>query len=431
MYQNKIDLINIIQNIRNDENYVFLLINQLCDLAEKNEQFIKALIPEQNRRSRLIEDAKNLIKKYPVKENRPLFFCIPIGVKDIFKVEGFETSCGSQLPSYLFEGNEAKSVILLKNAGAFIFGKTVTTEFAYFEPGATRNPFNVEHTPGGSSSGSAAAVACGFVPLALGTQTIGSITRPASFCGVYGFKTSSGRISIEGVIPFSPTADHIGIFTQDIESIKLTASILCENWISEFKYPDKELIIGALTGKYIEQADETIIKLYNKSKEDFKNKGFKIIDIDLFTDIDEINKIHRTIIASDFALVHQNWFNDFKEKYRKGTIDLIIEGRKHTIEEFIEAKLKMQIYRNKVEEIKSKFNINVWLSPSTTSLPPKGMATGSPLMNLPWTFTGLPTITIPSGYSDDGLPFGLQLAGSFNKDEELLEITKKLILKII
>jgi Asp-tRNA(Asn)/Glu-tRNA(Gln) amidotransferase A subunit family amidase len=430
MYINKINLSEIIQKIKKDENYIFDLIIQICDLADKTEPFVKALLPEKNRIQRLMSDAKNLIQKYPDKEKRPVLFGIPVGIKDLFSVDGFVTKCGSELPAYLFESKEAETVKLLKNAGALIFGKTVTTEFAFFEPNETRNPYNIEHTPGGSSSGSAAAVACGIIPISLGTQTIGSITRPASFCGIFGYKPSFERISTEGVIPFSPSADHIGVFAQDIDSLKLTASILCKNWNKIIKYSDKEITIGVLTGKYIKQADNEVINFYNDKISDFEQKGLKIKRVDLFEDIDEINKIHRTMISSDFALVHQNWFSEYKNLYRQGTIDLIVEGKKHTIEELIEARLQRIVYRNKIEEIKSDLGIDLWLSPSTLSTAPKGMATGSPLMNLPWTFTGLPTITFPAGLSNGKMPFGLQFAGSFENDEELfnfVEIIKTFI----
>lgn len=426
MYINDISLLEIIQEIKKNENYIFGLINRLCDLADKTEPYVKALMPEKNRRERLISDAKELIKKYNIKENRPVLFGIPIGVKDIFRVDGFETTCGSILPVHLFEGKEAETVTQLKNAGVLIFGKTITTEFAYFEPGPTRNPHNTDNTPGGSSSGSAVAVACGYFPIALGTQTIGSITRPASFCGIYGFKPSYKRISTEGVIMFSPSADHIGFFAQDIETLELTASILCKNWKYATNYPDKEITIGVVIGKYIEQADSEVIKIYNNQILELKAKGFKIKEIDLFGDIETINKIHRTMISADFALVHQNWYPEYIENYRKGTIDLIEEGKKHTIEELIETRKSRFIFRNKIEKMKSEMGIDLWLSPSTLTPAPKGMATGSPLMNLPWTFTGLPTITIPAGFSLDKLPLGLQIAGAFGEDEELFYFAKKL-----
>src|SRR4030095_6717833 len=149
---------------------------------------------------------------------------------DIFRVEGFTTQAGSRLPSDLLQGEEAKSVTRLKEAGAIIFGKTVTTEFAYFSPGPTRNPHNPQHTPGGSSSGSAAAVAAGFCNLALGTQTIGSLLCSASFFGIVGLKPTYERISRDGVIPLSPSLDHEGLFASDAETALNAARALYQDW---------------------------------------------------------------------------------------------------------------------------------------------------------------------------------------------------------
>ncbi|MBT3755848.1 MAG: amidase, partial [Candidatus Cloacimonetes bacterium] len=207
-------LSKVISHLQNKELTPEKLIDDLCDKLEKWDKRIKAFLSETNRRERLHQELKELYHNFPYPNKRPILFGIPIGVKDIFHVNGFETKAGSDLPSEILQGEESVAVSKLKQAGALIMGKTVTTEFAYFHPGATCNPHNFAHTPGGSSSGSAAAVAAGFCPLALGTQTIGSISRPASFCGVIGFKPSIGRISTAGVIPFSKSADHIGFFTQ-------------------------------------------------------------------------------------------------------------------------------------------------------------------------------------------------------------------------
>src|SRR5829696_7702500 len=208
----------LIEALRSNELTLPEYLSQVEAQFTGREPAILALLPEENRFARLKTEADTLALGYPDLVNRPPLFGAFVGVKDIFHVEGFTTQAGSALPSELFQGEEAESVTRLKDAGALIFGKTVTTEFAYFSAGPTRNPHNVAHTPGGSSSGSAAAVAAGFCQLALGTQTIGSIIRPASFCGVVGLKPTYERISRAGVIPLSPSLDHIGFFTPDIET---------------------------------------------------------------------------------------------------------------------------------------------------------------------------------------------------------------------
>src|SRR5262249_2824459 len=160
----------------------------------------------------------------------PSLYGVLIGVKDIFRATGFPTRAGSRLPPELLAGDEASCVTLLKSRGALILGKTVTAEFAYIDPGPTRNPYNLDHTPGGSSSGSAAAVAAGYCSLALGTQTIGSVIRPASYCGIVGFKPSYDRIPTDGVIHVSKALDHVGLLMQDVPGMALAASILCREW---------------------------------------------------------------------------------------------------------------------------------------------------------------------------------------------------------
>ncbi|HRJ76746.1 MAG TPA: amidase family protein, partial [Anaerolineales bacterium] len=163
------------------------LISNLESYFDSHEPDVLAFIPEENRFERLLKDAEELIKKYPDVNNRPPLFGMAVGVKDIFHVDGFTTQAGSKLPSQDIQGKQATSVTKLKNAGALVMGKTVTTEFAYFTPGPTRNPHNQNHTPGGSSSGSAAAIGANLCDVTLGTQTIGSVIRPAAFCGAVGF----------------------------------------------------------------------------------------------------------------------------------------------------------------------------------------------------------------------------------------------------
>src|SRR5688572_5708475 len=234
------------------------------------EPSILAFLPEEQRFARLYDEAEALVLGHPDLINRPLLFGALLGVKDIFHVEGFPTQAGSRLPSELFQGTEAKSVSRLLDAGALFFGKTVTTEFAYFSPGPTHNPHKPEHTPGGSSSGSAAAVAAGFCHIALGTQTIGSIIRPASFCGVVGVKPTYDRISREGVIPLSPSLDHVGFFVPDVESAINAARILYRDW-EEPTQPLKKPRLGISEGPYLQTVSQQglthLATVYNRLDE--------------------------------------------------------------------------------------------------------------------------------------------------------------------
>jgi len=200
------DQLELARAFRSGELPLTNYISQIETFFEECEPSILAFIPEENRFERLRKDAQELIWRFPDPKNRPPLFGMTVGVKDIFHVDGFTTQAGSRLPAHELQGNEAESVTRLKNAGALILGKTVTTEFAYFTPGPTRNPHDPAHTPGGSSSGSAAAVGAGLCPLALGTQTIGSLIRPAAFCGTVTLKPTYDRISRSGVIPLSPSS---------------------------------------------------------------------------------------------------------------------------------------------------------------------------------------------------------------------------------
>ena len=175
---------SLIEDLRSGHSTFPNFLAQVEARFLEREPEVLAFLPEEDRFARLYHDAETLVLSYPDLINRPILFGALVGAKDIFHVEGFTTQAGSRLPHDVLQGVEAKSVTRLKEVGALMFGKTVTTEFAYFFPGPTRNPHNPEHTPGGSSSGSAAAVAAGFCHVALGTQTIGSIIRPAAFCGV-------------------------------------------------------------------------------------------------------------------------------------------------------------------------------------------------------------------------------------------------------
>jgi Asp-tRNA(Asn)/Glu-tRNA(Gln) amidotransferase A subunit family amidase len=427
MYTSFFSLFETASKLRSGDIDLISFINSLCDRIDKVEPEILSLLPEENRRNRLLKEAEILIAKYPVKSNHPPFFGIPIGVKDIFRTDGFETHCGSSLPAKLFEGVEATCVTKLKEQGALILGKTVTTEFAYFEPGPTKNPCNTAHTPGGSSSGSAAAVAAGITPFAFGTQTIGSVLRPAAYCGVIGFKPSYGRIVTDGIIPFSQSADHIGFFTQDIDGCILAASLLCSNW----NVPSDDLhhiIIGVPEGKYLEQASSDIIAAFEEQLRALENKGCIVKRIKLFDDIEEINRLHRLMVAAEMAEVHKVWNANYKPLYRPHTKQIIEEGKKVHPEELAKARDGRFILREKIEALAKDAGIDCWLSPSTLTYAPKGLeSTGSPLMNLPWTYAGLPSISIPAGKNNESLPFGIQFTGFYNQDEALLSEIKGII----
>lgn len=394
-------------------------VQQACDRLEAVDGQIQAFLPEPERRARLTREAQALLSQYPTPEGRPLLFGIPVGVKDMFRVEGFPTRAGSQLPAELFDGAEAASVTRLKRAGALILGKTVTTEFAFFEPGATRNPRNLEHTPGGSSSGSAAAVAAGLSPLTLGTQTIASTIRPAAFCGIVGFKPSYNRIDKTGVIDLAPSFDHVGLFTQDVEGLMLAAAILLHDW--QTVQSQDSPVLGVPVGPYLQQTSPEGLEAFAKQVSRLEDAGYTVKRIPALDNIAEINEDHKTLMAAEMAQVHQDWFAQYESLYRPRTAEMIRKGQGVSAETMIVIRQKQLTLRVKLEALMRQETIDLWICPSVKGAAPQGLnMTGDPVMSFPWTFTGLPTISLPTKDEIGGLPLGLQCIAPFGQDEPLL-----------
>ncbi len=408
-------------SLRNDKIDLLTYIDQVREHIEKNEDKIQALIPEKGRFERLRLEAENLIQKYPDPATRPPLYGVLVGVKDIFHVNGFPTGAGSRLDPALLEGPEASAVKILKDAGALILGKTVTTEFAYYEPGPTRNPQNIGYTPGGSSSGSAAAVAAGYCPLALGTQTIGSTIRPAAFCNVVGFKPTYNRIDPQGIIPFSASVDHVGIFTQDLKGMELVASILCMNWKGSYSPKRKKPVLGIPQGPYLEKASPATLEAFNKNLKNLEENGFVVKKVQSFKDIDRIASCHGKLIGAELAEVHKDWFVKFKDKYRKKTAELILQGQKVGREELEEVRAARLKLRDELMNIMDRASMDLWVAPAAVDAIPQGIeSTGDPAMNLPWTNSGLPSLYIPGGISPKMIPLGLQITARVMDDEAIL-----------
>ena len=399
-------------------------VKGLCDRIDAHETQVQTFVPEENRRQRLLREAEMLKQRYPDSHTRPPLYGIPVGVKDIFRVDGFLTRAGSDFPPGVLAGDEASWVTKLRDAGALIAGKTVTTEFAYFEPGPTRNPYNLEHTPGGSSSGSAAGVACGFFPLAFGTQTIGSVIRPAAFCGIVGFKPSFGRIATDGLIIFSRSADHVGLFTQDIGGMELAASVVCHQWQScfaESRGTEERPVVGVPEGKYLKQASYDGVKAFEAQVQVLEDRGYTVKRVPMFDDIASVNHSHRQMTAAEVAQEHAEWFETYRDRYRPRTLEIILKGQQISSSELEIARAGRLELRQQIEAAQLKYGIDVWVSPAAAGEAPHGIhATGDPIMNLPWTYAGVPVITVPAGMSKNFLPLGLQCSAAFMRDEWLL-----------
>jgi Asp-tRNA(Asn)/Glu-tRNA(Gln) amidotransferase A subunit family amidase len=382
-------------------------------------------VPEPGRWERLAEDIKALESRWPEPSERPPLFGVPVAVKDIFHVDGLPTRAGSQLPPEALAGPQAEAVTHLKTAGAVIFGKSVTTEFAYFGPGPTRNPHAPEHTPGGSSSGSAAALGAGLVPLALGTQTIGSIVRPASFCGVVGYKPSYERVSRAGVIPLSPSLDHVGPFAADVAGVALAARVLWADGpeAGALASPGvRRPSLGVPTGPYLEQAGPVMAAHFEAVLARLAEAGYAIRRIPVMPDFAEIADHHRSIVAAEAACVHATWYAAFGERYHPKTRELIERGRAVRADALAAMVADRARLRAELERIRSAYAIDLWITPSAPGPAPHGLeSTGDPIMNLPWSFAGLPALNLPTGYTDSSLALGTQLVGGWWQDAALLE----------
>ena len=395
-------------------------INTVCDRIESVEPQIAALLPEPDRRGRLLRDAEQLQARFPDPVRRPALYGVLLGIKDLFAVDGFATHAGSQLPPELFAAPEAACVRKLREAGALVLGLTVAAEFAYFEPGATRNPRNPQHTPGGSSSGSAAAVAAGYCQLALGTQTSGSVIRPAAYCGVVGFKPSYGRVSTAGMVICAQTLDTVGYLTQDLAGAQLVAPLLCEGW-QEVAPSTSKPVLGIPEGPYLAQTSREALIAFEQHLALLERAGYVLRRVPIFQDIEAITHRHQRLVCAEMARVHADWFGQYAVLYRPRTAQAIREGQTISYPEYDLYRASPQALRGELETFMDAAQLDLWVSPSATGPAPENIeTTGSPALNLPWTHAGLPALTLPAGHAENGLPLGLQCVGRFQRDEQLL-----------
>ncbi len=408
--------------LRSGEVDLIAHVQEICDRVDAEDSLIQALLPEPARRERLTREAEDLLDRFPDPARRPPLFGLLAGVKDFFRVDGFPTRAGSKLPASLFEGPESAVVTRLKENGALIAGKTVTTEFAYFQPGPTRNPHNPEHTPGGSSSGSAAGVAAGFFPLALGTQTIGSVIRPAAFCGIIGYKPSYDRIHTAGMLFFSKSVDHAGLFSQDVTTMKLACSALFGSWDDSAGAPPDDLpALAVPDGPYLEEAEKVGLQKFEKTLDRLAAEGFRIERVPFFPNYTDLNVRHRRLTAVEVADVHKDWYKAYSDRYSVHMHEIMKTGATVSDEEREGIRADQLRLRHKMEEALLSCGVDLWVAPAAPGPAPYGIhSTGNPIMNLPWTNAGVPALAIPTGEAKNGLPLGVQFCAPFGADERLL-----------
>lgn len=412
--------------------------HRTCDRIEAVDPHVRAFVHEPDRRGRMLAAARRRAEAWDSatagaadlanRPAKPALYGVPVGVKDIIRVDGLPTRAGSELPPGVLEGPQATVVDRLQAAGALIAGKTVTAEFAGSAPGPTCNPHNLAYTPGGSSSGSAAAVAAGMVPLALGTQTIGSMIRPAAYCGVVGFKPSYGRIPTTGVISHAASFDTLGCYAADVAGVALAASVLCDGWrTGASPLPGgvprggRPPVLGVPVGPYLRRAGDEALRALNAQREWLRGAGYRVIEVDVMDDFDSVGEQVFTMNRYEVARAHTEWFARFGALYREESLAAVREGHAITDRAYEAARTRREAFRARLAQAGTAAGIDLWMAPSATGPAPFGLSsTGPSVMCLPWSNAGLPSVSLPAGTATNGLPLGLQLVGAFGADEYLL-----------
>lgn len=345
-----------------------------------------------------------------------------LGVKDIVDVKGMPTRCNADFIPWRPSSRDAALVDALRASGAFVLSKTVTTTFAFFDPGPTRNPWNPGHTPGGSSSGSAAAVACGMIRLGLGSQTVASVNRPASYCGVVGLKPSYGRIPIAGVFPFAPSFDTLGFFTVDVSDALAAYQALTGEAPAPVAAPIR---VGLLPDQRVEAAEAEMLSALEQAGRRLESGDFRTSSAELPSCCEEAFDNHWTLVEGEASVVHRSLFRDYGESYPPKLSALMQRGAKTETAELERIQRHRKRVREEVERLFGDFH--VLLCPSAPGGAPEGIdATGDPRFSLIWTYTGFPTLTLPYCLSPSGLPLGLQLVAPPNREMELLAIGREM-----
>ncbi len=348
---------------------------------------------------------------------------IPVGIKDLFDVRGWPTKAGSRLLGQTPATEDAVAVARLRAAGAVILGKTVTTPYASFDPPPTRNPWNLERTPGGSSSGSAAAVATGMCLAALGSQTGGSITRPAAYCGVAGCKPTYGLVSVRGVFPLAPSMDHLGPIARCVADLARLLEVIADVPPGLFSVTvTKPPQIGRLRGFFHDQADAESQELFERSLRRFREAGAEVREVSLPPSFADIHRRHRIIMAVEAAAFHEARLRQHPDDYPPRITELLTEGLNTSAVEY--AKARHQQERAKAEVLDCFHECDVLAAPATTGPAPDASSTGDPAFNSPWSFTHLPVVSFPIGVSSDGLPLAVQLIGRPFDERRLFAVAR-------
>ncbi|MFP3987358.1 amidase [Streptomyces sp. E11-3] len=413
-------LVRVSEGLRSGATDPQAYADQTNERIAQVDDTVRAFVAEPDRADRLSTAAKELSARGTEPDDRPALYGVPVGVKDIVRVDGLPTRAGSKLPPEVLDGPQATVVDRLLKAGALIAGKTATSEFAVTAPGPTRNPHRPEHTPGGTSSGSAAAVAAGMVPLAIGTQTIGSLIRPAAYCGVVGFKPSHGRIPLDGVIPTSPTYDTLGTLTATVADAALAAAALCDDWQPSRAVSGRP-VLGIPDGPYLSFAEPEAKAAYDEQVAALRTAGYDIVRVPMFENLEQDAFELFVVNLYELSRAHADWFGRFEELYDERTAEAIRQGQGAQESDYASSLKQRDAFCERLAASTDEHGVDLWITPAATGPAPLGLdSAGDSVMSLPWSGAGLPCLTVPTARPQGALPLGLQCVARHGGDERLL-----------
>jgi aspartyl-tRNA(Asn)/glutamyl-tRNA(Gln) amidotransferase subunit A len=348
---------------------------------------------------------------------------VPVGVKDIIDVAGWPTMAGFEPFQNNIADHDAAIVEALRAQGAFVIGKTHTTQFAVGDPAPTRNPWDLEKSPAGSSAGSGAAVAAGMAPVTLGSQTAGSMLRPAAFNGVVGFKPTFGWFPLDGVLPLCWSLDHLGIYAEDVSDVFLVYDAITGNIGKPVAYPSATPRIGLLT-EFLEMSSPDVASHLRSVAANLSSEGFEVVETSLPKPFELIFAVHQVIFAAEMSALHGSNLDRHRAYYGPRIATAVDAGRLLPAGGLVHA----QRLRRALTETFDRF-LSTWdalLFPTASTEPCDISETGDRRFQILATLLGLPAISLPTGLSENRLPIATQLIGQRNEDRRLLAMAERI-----
>jgi Asp-tRNA(Asn)/Glu-tRNA(Gln) amidotransferase A subunit family amidase len=341
---------------------------------------------------------------------------VPVGVKDIIDVAGLPTTAGARAFAHRRPSVDAACVARLRAAGAIVVGKTHTTQFAYRDPAPTTNPWNAAHTPGGSSSGSAAAVAARMVPVALGSQTVGSILRPAAYCGIVGLKGSNGLVPLDGVVPLGYSLDHIGPLARSVEDAALVLGVMAGRPLAPEPIATPRLGVAR---ELFDRAEPELRAHLDGVVRRLAGAGARVEEVRLPPSFADLAAAALVILEVEAAAYHEPTFGKHAADYGPGLAEMVARGLQRVGTQYVNADRARARFRADVTPLLTA--CDALLSPTAPAPAPAGLAwTGDASLCQPWSTIGAPSISLPTGVSAAGLPLALQLVQAPGADVRLL-----------